>query len=264
MKLSDSVKKSKIQSKIELNKIYNESCLETLKRIPDNFIGLVITSPPYNMNLRIRKGEYCSRQIVKEISTKYEGFADNMPIDDYYEFHSEVLRELLRVSNLVFYVVQIVTGSKRSIFKMIGEFSDNLKDIIIWDKKYAEPAIQKQLMNRRTEFILVFENDYPISRQFRSAPFKRGSLNDIWQIDRNRNNGKSKDKSHGATFPEKLVATIIENFSKKGDKIYDPFLGTGTTAIVAKKMKRKFIGSEILKDYCKIAKRKLNEVGTLV
>ena len=264
MKLSDSVKKSKIQSKIELNKIYNESCLETLKRIPDNFIGLVITSPPYNMNLRIRKGEYCSRQIVKEISTKYEGFADNMPIDDYYEFHSEVLRELLRVSNLVFYVVQVVTGSKRSIFKMIGEFSDNLKDIIIWDKKYAEPAIQKQVMNRRTEFILVFENDYPISRQFRSAPFKRGSLNDVWQIDRNRNNGKSKDKSHGATFPEKLVATIIENFSKKGDKIYDPFLGTGTTAIVAKKMKRKFIGSEILKDYCKIAKRKLNEVGTLV
>jgi len=264
MKLNDSVKKSKIRSKIELNKIYNESCLETLKRIPNNFIDLVITSPPYNMNLRIRKGEYCSRQIVKEISTKYEGFADNMPIDDYYEFHSEVLRELLRVSNLVFYIVQVVTGSKRSIFKIIGEFSDNLKDIIIWDKKYAEPAIQKQVMNRRTEFILVFENDYPISRQFRSAPFKRGSLNDIWQIDRNRNNGKSKDKSHGATFPEKLVTTIIENFSKKGDKIYDPFLGTGTTAIAAKKMKRKFIGSEILKDYCKIAKRKLNEVGTLV
>ena len=264
MKLNNSTKNIKKNSKIELNKIYNESCLETLKKIPDNFIDLVITSPPYNMNLRIRKGEYCSRQIVKEISTKYEGFADNIPIDDYYEFHSEVLRELLRVSNLVFYVVQVVTGSKRSIFKMIGEFSDNLKDIIIWDKKYAEPAIQKQVMNRRTEFILVFENDYPISRQFRSAPFKRGSLNDIWQIDRNRNNGKSKDKSHGATFPEKLVATIIENFSKKGDKIYDPFLGTGTTAVVAKKMKRKFIGSEILKDYCKIAKRKLNEVGTLV
>ena len=262
--IPSTLKRIKKNSKIELNKIYNESCLETLRRIPDNFIDLVITSPPYNMNLRIRKGEYCSRQIVKEISTKYEGFADNMPIDDYYEFHSEVLRELLRVSNLVFYVVQVVTGSKRSIFKMIGEFSNNLKDIIIWDKKYVEPAIQKQVMNRRTEFILVFENDYPISRQFRSAPFKRGSLNDIWQIDRNRNNGKSNDKSHGATFPEKLVATIIDNFSKKGDKIYDPFLGTGTTAIVAKKMKRKFIGSEILKDYCKIAKRKLNEVGTLV
>lgn len=263
MRLNDSLKKKK-KSKLELNKIYNESCLDTLARISDNYIDLVITSPPYNMNLRIRKGEYCSRQIVKEISTKYEGFADNIPIDKYNEFHSNVLRELLRVSNLVFYVVQVVTGSKRSIFKMIGEFNENLKDIIIWDKGHAEPAIQQQVLNRQTELILVFEKDYPISRQFRSSTFKRGSLKDIWQIARNRNNGKKKDKSHGATFPEKLVATILENFSKKGDKVYDPFLGTGTTAVVAKKMKRKFIGSEILKDYCKIAKRKLNEVGNLI
>lgn len=263
MRLNDSLKKKK-KSKLELNKIYNESCLDTLARIPDNYIDLVITSPPYNMNLRIRKGEYCSRQIVKEISTKYEGFADNIPIDKYNEFHSNVLRELLRVSNLVFYVVQVVTGSKRSIFKMIGEFNENLKDIIVWDKGHAEPAIQQQVLNRQTELILVFEKDYPISRQFRSSTFKRGSLKDIWQIARNRNNGKSKDKSHGATFPEKLVATILENFSKKGDKVYDPFLGTGTTAVVAKKMKRKFIGSEILKDYYKIAKRKLNEVGNLI
>lgn len=251
--------------KIELNKIYNESCLETLKKIPDNFIDLVITSPPYNMNLRIRNGIYCSRQIVKEISTKYEGFADNMPIDEYYKFHSNIMRELLRVSNLVFYVVQVVTGSKRALFKLMGEFNENLKDIIIWDKKYAEPAIQQQVLNRQTELILVFENDYPISRQFRSASFKRGTLNDIWQIDRNRNNKKKgKDKSHGATFPETLVARIIENFSKKGDKIYDPFLGTGTTAVVAKKLKRNFIGSEILKDYCNIANKRVKEVGTLI
>ena len=263
MKLNDSLKNKK-KSKLELNKVYNESCLDTLERIPDNYIDLVITSPPYNMNLRIRKGEYCSRQIVKEISTKYEGFADNIPIEKYNEFHSNVLRELLRVSNLVFYVVQVVTGSKRSIFKMIGEFNKNLKDIIVWDKGHAEPAIQQQVLNRQTELILVFEKDYPISRQFRSSTFKRGSLKDIWQIARNRNNGKKKDKSHGATFPEKLVATILENFSKKGDKVYDPFLGTGTTAVVAKKMKRKFIGSEILEDYYKIAKRKLNEVGNLI
>jgi hypothetical protein len=115
-----------MNKKIEVNKIFNESCLETLKRIPDNFVQAVITSPPYNMNLRIRKGEYCSRQLVKEISTKYDGFDDNLPIDEYNKFHSDVLKELLRVSNLVFYVIQIVTGSKRYIFKMIGDFSENL------------------------------------------------------------------------------------------------------------------------------------------
>ena len=66
---------------MELNKIYNEDCLKTLGKMENDSVDLVITSPPYNMNLRIRKGEYCSRQIVKEISTKYADFDDNMPID---------------------------------------------------------------------------------------------------------------------------------------------------------------------------------------
>jgi site-specific DNA-methyltransferase (adenine-specific) len=253
-----------MKNKIELDKVYNESCLETLKRIPNNFVDAVITSPPYNMNLRIRKGEYCSRQIVKEISTKYDGFADNIPIKEYNAFHTEVLKELLRVSNLVFYNVQIVTGSKRSIFKMIGDFSEKLKDIIVWDKKHAEPAIQSQVLNRRTELILVFENDYPISRQFRSAVFKRGTLSDIWQIGKNRKKKRNIGKTHGATFPEELVTTILNNFTKAKDVIYDPFLGTGTTAIVAKKLNRRFIGSEILKDYYKIAQKNIREVGDLI
>ena len=167
---------------MKLNKIYHEDCLTTLKKMKDDSVDLVITSPPYNMNLRIRKGEYCSRQIVKEISTKYTEFDDNLPIEEYNKLHTEVLRELVRVSELIFYNIQIVTGSKRSIFKMIGALSEFLKDIIVWDKKYAQPAIHGQVLNRRTELILVFENDYPISRQFRNAPFKRGTLNDIWEI----------------------------------------------------------------------------------
>jgi len=235
------------------DEIYNESCLDTLKRIPDNEVDVVITSPPYNMNLRIRKGNYCSRQIVKEISTKYEDFSDNIPIEDFYNFHSEVLSELLRVSNLVFYNIQIVTGSKRAFFKMIGEFSEYLKEIIIWDKRHGQPAIGKQVLNRRSELILVFEKDYPISRQFRSAKFERGTLDDVWTIDRERTNVKG----HGATFPEKLVRTILENFSSEGGLIYDPFLGTGTTAIVAKKLGRKYLGSEISKSYFEVCKTRL-------
>ena len=242
-----------------INKVFNESCLDTMKRIPDDFVDVVITSPPYNMNLRIRNGEYCSRQIVKEISTKYEDFPDNLPIDEYYKFHSEVLKELLRISNLVFYNVQIVTGSKRAIFKMIGEFSENLKDIIIWDKRYGQPAIGEQVLNRRSELILVFEKDYPISRQFRSAVFKRGTLDDVWVIDRERKNVEG----HGATFPEKLISTILEYFSKKKDIIYDPFIGTGTTAVVSKKLGRNFIGSEISKKYYKECNKRLKEADSL-
>ena len=236
-----------------LNRIFNESCLDTMKRIPDDFVDVVITSPPYNMNLRIRKGEYCSRQIVKELSTKYEDFPDNLPIDEFFKFHSDVLRELLRISNLVFYNIQIVTGSKRAFFKIIGEFSENLKDIIIWDKRYAQPAIGKLVLNRRSELILVFEKDYPISRQFRSATFKRGVLDDVWNIDRE----KSNVEGHGAKFPEKLINTILQNFSKENDVVYDPFMGTGTTAAVAKKMNRNYIGSEISENYIEVIKKRL-------
>ena len=238
----------------DLNKIYNEDCLETLSRIPDDYIDLVITSPPYNMNLRIRNGQYTSRQIVKEFSSKYDGFDDNLPIDDFYKHHSQIIKELLRTSNLIFYVIQIVTGSKRAFFKIIGDFNENLKDVIIWDKGVAQPAMQKQVLNRQSEIILVFEKDYPISRQFRSAPFERGKLNDVWNISR----GKKLNKDHGAVFPEELVEKIITNFSNKKDVVYDPFLGTGTTAFVAKKLGRNYLGSELLESYFNFAQERLD------
>ena len=245
-------------SEIKLNKIYNEDCLKTLSRMPDDFVDLVITSPPYNMNLRIRNGKYCSRQIVKEFSTKYNGFSDNLPINEYNKFHTKVLKELIRVSSLVFYNVQIVTGSKRSVFKMIGELSDYLKDIIVWDKGCSQPAMQHQVLSRRSELILVFEKDYPISRQFRKkGMFSRGTLDDLWTISREY----SKDKTHGAVFPEKLVSTILSNFSEKNDIIYDPFMGTGTTAVVAQKMNREYLGSEINKNYITVAQSRLKNIN---
>ena len=166
----------------------------------DDSVDLVVTSPPYNMNLRIRNGEYCSRQIVKEISTKYTEFDDNLPIEEYNKLHSKILKELIRVSSLVFYNIQIVTGSKRSVFKMIGDFSDHLKDIIIWDKGNSQPSIQNQVINRRTELILVFDKDYPISRQYR----KKGNLRE----GPSRIFGKLKDK-------EIEVKRVMELFSQK-------------------------------------------------
>ena len=239
-----------MKEEIKMNEIYNEDCLETLKNMPDNFVNLTITSPPYNMNLRIRNGKYCSRQITKEFTTKYQGFNDNLPIEKYYNFHSSVLKELIRVSDLVFYNIAIVTGSKRAFFKMIGEFSDNLKEIIVWNKMQAQPSISEKTFNRQTELLLVFEKD-GISRRFKKANFELGTMCDLWSISVPRNNKdlKENDIKHTAKFPEELVEKIIENFSKEKDVIYDPFLGTGTTAIVAKKMNRKFIGNEIVKKY---------------
>lgn len=238
---------------LEVNKIYNEDCLATMARMPDSFVDLVFTSPPYNMNLRIRNGKYCSRQIVKEFSTKYVGFDDNLPIDDFHILHSKILSELIRVSKIVFYNIQIVTGSKLAFFKMIGEFAPYLKDIIIWDKNHGQPAMQSGVLNRRTELILVFERDNAISRKFSKYNFSRGKLEDIWNISR----GSKFSKEHNATFPVELASKVIYNFSNPKDIVYDPFSGTGTTAAACLKSNRKYIGSEISEKYYNIINERI-------
>lgn len=231
-------------------------CLVKLKEIPDNSVDCVVTSPPYNMNLRIRNGRYCSRQIVKELSTKYEGYDDNLPMDEYFEFNRKVITELLRVSDLVFYNVQFLTGNKPALFKLLGEFHNKVKEFIIWDKINAEPAIGEGVLNSRFEAILVFQNSAPESRKFETAQFARGTLQNVWQIKR----GRKIDGSHGAVFPLELAELIIANFTNQGATVLDPFLGTGTTGLAAKNLGRNFIGIELLQKYYDIAQRRIGGV----
>lgn len=81
----------------------------------------------------------------------------------------------------------------------------------------------------------MFDKNNAISRQFEKRNFERGTLNDIWLIKRG---AKAKElKNHSAIFPEALVEKILINFSNEGDVVYDPFTGSGTTGVVAKKIK---------------------------
>ena len=245
------------QREKELNKpwLMQGDCLERMKEIPDGSVDLVLTSPPYNMNLRIRNGKYCSRQIVKELTTKYESFDDNLSMNDYFEFNKKVLTECLRISDLVFYNVQFLTGNKPALFKLLGEFSDKVKEFIIWDKVNAQPAIAAGVMNSQFEVLIVLQNSKPESRSFACAEFDRGTLSNVWNIKR----GKKIHKSHGATFPIELAEKVISNFSAEGAKVLDPFLGVGTTGVACKNLKRKFIGIELDENYFKIAQDRIEK-----
>lgn len=235
--------------------LHNGDCLDNFKLIPDNSVDMVFTSPPYNMNTRIRNGKYCSRQIVKELSTKYKNFSDNMPMEDYYDFNKKVITECLRVSDLVFYNVQFLTGNKPALFKLIGDFSDKLKEVIIWDKINAQPAIASGVMNSQFEVILVLQNSAPQSRSFKSAQFSRGTLSNVWGIKR----GKKPCKDHGAVFPIDLVTKAITSFSEDGATILDPFMGSGTTGVACINTGRNFIGIELDLDYFNSATRRIAE-----
>ena len=234
---------------IKINKIYNEDCLITMSKMPDNFCNSIVTSPPYNFNLRIHSGKYTKRSINEK--TKYNGtYLDNLNMEEYFEWQKNCINEMIRVSSdYVFYNIQMLTGNKVALFKLFGYFAENIKEILIWDKMYAEPAISSGVLNSQFEYIIVFAKN-GISRQFKNANFERGTLPNVLSIP--KNTGNKNSEVHTACFPSKLPYTIIKEFTKSNDIIYDPFMGTGTTAKAAIALDRNYIGSEINVNYCDI------------
>jgi site-specific DNA-methyltransferase (adenine-specific) len=234
-------------------KLFNDDCLKVLPTIPDNSIDLVVTSPPYNMRTRVNNGKYTTREKTNHFSKKYKNFDDALSIDDYYNFHKKIINEMLRISKLIFFNIQIVTGSKEALFKIIGDFNKNIKDIIIWDKGHGQPAMHTGVLNKATELIIMFESNAKAGRCFNTYNFNRGELSDIWRIPRER----SITKKHSAIFPLSLVEKAIKNFSKENDIVLDPFMGSGTTGVACKNLNRDFIGIELDQEYFKIAKQRI-------
>lgn len=234
--------------------IYHADCMEILPTLADNSCQLAVTSPPYNMRTRIRNGKYTTREKSEHFSKKYAHFGDDLSIDEYYNLHSSVVREMMRIAGTVIWNVQVVTGSKEAIFKIIGEFHKEIKDVIVWDKGHGQPAMHSSVINRASELLFFFEKDAEAGRAFKRSYFKRGEMEDIWRISRGSN-----VKGHGATFPMELPIKAINGWSKAGDTILDPFVGTGTTLLAARNSGRKAIGMEISEEYCEIAARSLSQ-----
>lgn len=236
--------------------ILNANCLDIMKYFKDQSFDVIITSPPYNMRTRIRNGKYAAREKADHFSKKYSEFNDNLSIDEYFNFHKKAIQEMLRIAKTIFINFQIVTGSKEAWFKLIGEFNQYIKDIAIWDKGSGQPAMHNSVINRCFELILILETQPTVGRTFANSIFKRGEMQDIWRIGRG---GKNNAKGHSATFPNALVEKILKGW--KSDTILDPFVGTGTTLIVAKKLGKKAVGIDVSEKYCSIAKERLKNTS---
>jgi site-specific DNA-methyltransferase (adenine-specific)/modification methylase len=240
--------------------LHNGDCLEVMDTLIKKKVKVdaIVTSPPYNMNLRINNGKYLSRcgweKHVEEFSTKYKNYTDDLPMDEYFDFQKSFIEKALKISDLVFYNIQMITGNKIALFKLLGYFADKVKEVIIWDKEHGQPAMQQGLLNSQFEFIVVFSDSKPYNRMFDTAQFARGTETNVWKIKRERN------KDHKAAFPQELVKRILENFTLAGATILDPYMGSGTTGLVCKQMNRNFIGIELDKHYFDIAKERIDGV----
>ena len=244
---------------MELNRIYNMDCLEGMKQLPDESVDAVITSPPYNFCLRVRGEEYTKRSKNEEFGktgqafNKYvNGLTDDLDMDVYYEWQCKCIDEMLRLARgVVFYNVQMITGNKWAVLKILGKYADCIREVLIWDKQTAEPAMHFGCLNSEYELIIAFDKGDCKGRQFKTANFERGTMSNVIRI------GKNRENDHRAAFPLRLPQTLIHYFTPEGSIILDPFMGSGTTAVAAIKEKRQFIGFELSKEYFDKAEKRI-------
>ena len=250
---------------IEINKNYNESNLETLKRIPDNTIDLTVTSPPYD-NLRMYKGFTMDwKELLKELyRTTKEGGVVVWVVGDSTQKGSET-----------------GTSFKQALFAM--ECGFNMHDTMIYQK--STPPLTHNRYEQNFEYMFVWSKGKPNTFNGLREPRKYTDNRKSKAFGRNKDNsvdfgystqnetrlkrnvwkyfagGGANDKiasKHPAIFPEQLAHDHIISWSNEGDTVLDPFMGSGTTGKMAKQLGRNFIGIELDKNYYEIAKSRIH------
>lgn len=255
---------------LELNKIYCENCDQTMKRMPDEFVDLTVTSPPYD-SLR-----------------NYNGYSFDFPT---------IAKELFRVTKnggVVVWVIddEIKNGNRSlSSFRQGIFFQDvgfNFYDLIIYVKKSGGPPHLNRYRDAH-EFMFVMSkgniqtinlicdknNTWVGKTGNYSKRNKNGILTkrdgctiseigiryNLWEYLTGHGFEDDEDliKIHPAKFPEALARDHIFSWSNEGDLIYDPFMGSGTVAKMAHLMKRNWIGSEISQQYVDLANKRLEK-----
>lgn len=252
---------------IELNKIYCESNLDTMARMPDGFVDLTLTSPPYD-NLR-----------------DYNGYS--FPFE-------EIARELFRVTKqggVVVWVVADATinGSETGTsFKQALYFKEcgfNIHDTMIYQKaNFSNPSTTRY--HQIFEYMFVFvkgklntfnplidrknvttngsvgrntkrQKDGSFKETKQRSNSEYGMRYNIWRMKTAGQENMGKSLPHPAMFPEQLANDHIISWSNEGDVVYDCFIGSGTTAKMSALNKRNWIGSEISQEYVDLANKRL-------
>jgi site-specific DNA-methyltransferase (adenine-specific) len=240
-----------LEPTIEINKIYCESNLETMSKMPDNFVDVIITSPPYNIGKNRLNGANDSKS--------YDKYEDNLSKEDYFNQTKIWIDEMIRVTkHHVFYNIQEITGNKGIVKYILNNYSEYLKETFIWAKSNPQASIVKTMAGSGFEYIFCFSKDNPKKRAFSHCNFNnRVSGQQVYNTIIKPSNSNTETKGHSFAFDDWLPNYFINYFSKEGDLIYDPFMGTGTTAKSAIVYKRNFMGSEISSEYVKIANKRI-------
>ena len=246
------------------NNLINGDSLKELKKIPNETFDLIFADPPYNLQLKSELTRP-DRSKVLGVNEKWDQFENFKKYDDFtYSWLSEC-RRVLKKNGAIW-----VIGSYHNIFR-VGTTIQNLGfwilNDVIWNKKNPMPNFRGTRFTNAHETLIWASKTEKSKYTFNYQSLK--CLNDDlqmrsnWELpicngsERLKKNGK---KIHSTQKPEALLHRILLATSNKNDLILDPFLGSGTTAAVAKKLGRNYYGIEKETKYFKAAKIRLDKI----
>lgn len=244
--ITDTIKPSILNK--YLDKIICGDALETMKLFPGESIDLIVTSPPYNLKNSTGNGMKDGRGGKWKNASLINGYAthnDAMPYADYIRWQRNCLTEMLRLirdDGAIFYnhKWRVQGGLLQDRQEIVLGFP--IRQIIIWKRKGG-------INFNAGYFLPTYEVIYLIAKpKFKLAP-KANHIGDVWEV------MQDMDNPHPAPFPVQLIERIIASTTAK--IVLDPFMGSGTTAVAAKKLGRQYIGIELATDYCEMARKRL-------
>lgn len=216
---------------LELNKIYNTDCLEFMRSMPDSCVDLVVTDPPYEIATKgggLGKRPVYENGALGKISQGFDAEA--------------TLEQIARVCKKINIFIFCSTKQKPRIMNWGYERGCNIAELA-WYKPNAAPFTNNTFKSDLENIIYIREKGVKIkgiSRLF------------------THNCGKSK-YGHPTEKSLEIIEKLILVASSEGDLIFDPFMGSGTTAVACKELNRNFIGCEIEAKYCEIAEKRLRK-----
>ena len=236
---------------MEINRIHHQSCVEGLKQLPDEYVDLIFTDPPY---YQYRAQNIQGLNNHKDVVIEFD-FDEFKSEEEYLQFMREVLTECFRVckpgaSGYLWCGDDFVSYLNR----MVEEVGFQFRKVIHWHKTNPFPAIHTRKMYANSmEMLVHFSKGSPKTWNHKHVNEMHNFIQAPICMGRERTKHKTQK-------PLRVCIPFIEISSDEGDLVLDPFMGSGSTAVAAKMLNRRFIGYELNEEFYQIANERLNEI----
>lgn len=219
---------------------------------------LCFTSPPYNLgaSVGLRNGAFRGK------GTAYTGASGDDDPQRWRDMMDWFTDAALKCCRYTAVNVQLLAGNKRELIGWLANFADRVADVYVWVKSNPQPAMAERVASSAFEFVVVLSAEPNPTRAIDTASFPRGTFSNAHTSA--VGNNSHTDGWHGATFPVDLAGHYVGNLTPPGARVYDPFIGSGTTLIAAHRLGRVCYGCEIEPKYADVILRRAEAEGLTV